>query len=485
MINKSSVIATPCMLAVVLLLHLSAVAQITEGTRVIRPKEIHEVLVNPGMGFTTFQRFNGDDLNEGAGWTEGFPIEYQEFDGDLANKNYPATSIAYFRVYWKFLEPQAGKYNWDMIDKALSTAESRGQTLMLRIAPYGSGPERDVPDWYRAMVGEKRDWKYQSSVNGWVVDPEDPRYVQYFGGLIANLGKRYDGHPFMNAVDISFIGAWGEGAGSELLTQHTMEALVDAYTDNFTKTPLIALLMDEKTNKYAQAKGNGNVGWRVDCIGDLGFWAKDQNGWTHMYDFYPQSIIEYGTQDAWQTAPVSLEICGTFLRWRDQEKYSADDVKYIFDETLKWHITSFNAKSSAVPPEWQPLVNDWLKKMGYRFVLRRFTYPERVKRNARLDFTSWWENKGVAPCYEAFPLAIRLKNKKEEMTFLTRAHIPKWLPGDNIYNDALFIPGTMKAGEYDVQIALLDRFTHKPKVLLAIEGKDKDGWYTLGKITVE
>lgn len=71
------------------------------------------------------------------------------------------------------------------------------------------------------------------------------------------------------------------------------------------------------------------------------------------------------------------------------------------------------------------------------------------------------------------------------MTFLTRAHIPKWLPGDNIYNDALFIPGTMKAGEYDVQIALLDRFTHKPKVLLAIEGKDKDGWYTLGKITVE
>ena len=42
----------------------------------VRPKEIDEVLVNPGMGFTTFQRFNGDRLNEGLEWTEGFPIEY-------------------------------------------------------------------------------------------------------------------------------------------------------------------------------------------------------------------------------------------------------------------------------------------------------------------------------------------------------------------------------------------------------------------------
>jgi len=34
-------------------------------TVIVRPKEIHDVLVNPGIGFTTFQRFNGDDLNPG------------------------------------------------------------------------------------------------------------------------------------------------------------------------------------------------------------------------------------------------------------------------------------------------------------------------------------------------------------------------------------------------------------------------------------
>ncbi len=117
--------------------HLILSAQEKPVTLVVKPAEIHDVLNNPGIGFTTFQRFNGDELNEGNGWTEGFPIVYQDFDGDLTNKNYPQTSIAYFRVYWRYLEPEPGQYNWPMIDKALRTAAERGQTLMLRIPPYG------------------------------------------------------------------------------------------------------------------------------------------------------------------------------------------------------------------------------------------------------------------------------------------------------------------------------------------------------------
>lgn len=73
-----------------------------------RPKLIDDVLINPGIGFMTFQRFNGDKLNEGKGWTEGSPIVYQDFDGNLENENHPATTIAYFRVYWKYLEAEKG-----------------------------------------------------------------------------------------------------------------------------------------------------------------------------------------------------------------------------------------------------------------------------------------------------------------------------------------------------------------------------------------
>ena len=102
---------------VVLAVGMTASLSAQQTTVVVKPVEIHDVLVNPGIGFMTFQRFNGDALNAGIKWTEGFPIEYQPFPGTLENKDFPMTSIAYFRVYWRFLEPEKGVYNWDLIDR--------------------------------------------------------------------------------------------------------------------------------------------------------------------------------------------------------------------------------------------------------------------------------------------------------------------------------------------------------------------------------
>jgi len=221
------------------------------------------------------------------------------------------------------------------------------------------------------------------------------------------LGNRYDGHPDLEAVDLSIVGFWGEGSGSANLTQETRESLVNSYTDNFKKTPLIMLLTDAKTNKYGLSRAN--VGWRVDCLGDIGYPVKDKGnpGWSHHYNYYPQGIINFGMQDAWKKAPVSLEICHVFNQWKEERGFSNNDVNYIIDESLKWHISSFNAKSSGVPEEWKPLIDRWLKKMGYRFVLRSFSYPASVAVNQKLSFKSWWDNKGVAPIYKKF-LAIRI-----------------------------------------------------------------------------
>ncbi len=450
---------------------LCAMSAFTQETVIVRPTEIDDVLINPGIGFMTFQRFNGDELNEGKGWTEGFPIVYQDFDGNLENKDHPMTSLAYFRVYWKFVEPEKDVYAWDLLDKALETAKARKQTLLLRIAPYGTGPERDVPDWYREMMGEEKDLP----VEKWQTNPEDPRYVEHFGGMIRDLGKRYNGHPVLESVDLSIVGAWGEGAGSARLTQETREALVDAYLEAFPDTTLIMLLTDEKTNQYGISKRN--VGWRVDCLGDMGGFSKT---WSHMYDYYPQAIINFGMKDAWKKAPVSFEVCWVMQHWKD----NGWDIDYIIDQSLKWHISSFNAKSSPVPEEWWPQVNRWLKKMGYRFVLRKFTYPSQVKPGGKLTFTSWWENKGVAPCYKPFPLAFRLKNDENQYIIKTEADIRNWLPGDNLYDDTVTVPKDIAKGEYHLEIGLLDLYSDVPKVKLAIAGRNDEGWYPLGKLVV-
>ena len=437
---------------------------------IVRPAEIDDVLINPGIGFMTFQRFNGDSLNEGLRWTEGLPIEYQEWDGSLENKDHPDTSMAYFRIYWKFIEPENKSYRWDLLDRALDTARERKQTLMLRIAPYGTGEERDVPAWYRELVGPEADLP----VKKWQTDPEDPRYIEHFGGMIRALGARYDGHPDLESVDMALVGAWGEGAGSALLSPATRRGLVDAYLDSFEQTPLLMLLTDEKTNKYGISRKP--VGWRVDCLGDMGGFNPN---WNHMEDYYPQGIINFGMRDAWEKAPVSFEVCWVMKKWMNE----GWDIDEIIDESLKWHISSFNAKSSPVPAEWEPQVNRWLKKMGYRFVLRKLTYPSEVEPGEVLPLTSWWDNKGVAPCYKPYRLAIRLKGPQQDEILMTSADITSWMPGDNLYDTSLFVPAGTEPGSYELGLALVD---HKnlPKIQLAIEGRGEDGWYWMGRLQV-
>ena len=36
------------------------------------------------------------------------------------------------------------------------------------------------------------------------------------------VGARYDGHPDLESVDLSIVGAWGEGAGSAELSEKTI-----------------------------------------------------------------------------------------------------------------------------------------------------------------------------------------------------------------------------------------------------------------------
>jgi hypothetical protein len=322
------------------------------------------------------------------------------------------------------------------------------------------------------MVGPEENLPEQK----WRTDPEDPRYVEHFGGMVRALGARYDGHPDLESVDLSILGAWGEGAGSARLSQKTREALVDSYLDAFPKTHLVMLLTDEKTNRYGLSKRN--VGWRVDCLGDMGGFSPT---WCHMLDYYPQAIINFGMRDAWQKAPVTLEVCWVIQHWKDK----GWDIDYIIDQSLKWHISSFNAKSSPVPEEWWPQVNRWLKRMGYRFVLRKFTYPSKVKPGAELAFTSWWENKGVAPCYRQFRLAIRLRRNQEHEILIADADLRSWLPGDNLYDDAAVVPESIADGQYELDIGVLEDQTDRTAVKLAIAGRRPDGWYNLGKINVQ
>ncbi|HEY7354524.1 MAG TPA: DUF4832 domain-containing protein, partial [Terriglobales bacterium] len=88
----------------ILILFCSLAFAQTGQTTVIRPTEIDDILVNPGMGIETFNRFSGQALNQGTKWSEVGP-EAPIADAPAGTVDFPGSSVAYLRWFWSQLEP--------------------------------------------------------------------------------------------------------------------------------------------------------------------------------------------------------------------------------------------------------------------------------------------------------------------------------------------------------------------------------------------
>jgi hypothetical protein len=464
----------------ILLLALLATTFLSAGfaqdeTVIIRPKEIGDVLVNPGMGIQTFQRFNGDPLNVDLKWSEEGPTAKLAAG---AKPDFPDASLAYCRWFWEALEPERGKYRWEIIDNALAEARAHGQTLAIRLMPYDQ--KHTLPEWYRNSGARRANQPTDKDGAIWQPDFSDPLYLKYWGELVAAAGKRYDGHPDLDTVDVSSVGYWGEGWSDYMPPFPTQKVLIDIWVQAFPRTPLLMNFDEEKALAYGVQQG---AGWRLDCLGDLRsqYWESWHRRWSHMLDFYPLQVVRARAQDVWQRSPVSLESCGVPGYWFKQ----GWDVDYILSQALRWHVTSLNVKSTPLPPEWKKQVDEFQKKMGYRFILRRLEYPKAVKAGRMMPVSMWWLNAGVAPVYREYWLAIELRSPSASAVIRTEADVRKWLPGDAVFDGSVYVPETLKPGTYRVRVGLLDPRTGQPAIKLAIEGRQADGWYDLGEIAVE
>lgn len=443
------------------------------STVVVRPKEIHDVLVNPGMGITTFQRFEGQALNPPLTWSEEGPTE-KLADPEL-KPEFPPTSVSYCRWVWDVIEPKRGEFHWEIIDLALDEARKHGQTLAIRLMPYTD--KHALPDWYRSSGARRANKPSDKDGSIWQPDYTDPLFLKYWGELVAESGKRYDANPFLDSVDISSIGYWGEGWSPYMPDFSYQKQLTDIWFAAFHVTPLLMNFDEEQALAYGTQRG---AGWRLDCLGDLRHFSDNPYFQPEMLDVYPQQVVRAGIQEVWQRSPVSLETCGTPAEW----KKDGFDVEYILAQALRWHVSTVNVKSSPIPAEWKTQFEDFQKKVGYRLILRRLEYPRTVRAGQMMQIHMWWLNAGVAPVYREYRLALEMRSAGGSGFATVPVDVRKWLPGDAVFDGPLYVPAELKAGKYRVRIAMLDPRTGKPAIQFAIEGRQPDGWYEFGEITV-
>jgi hypothetical protein len=149
-------------------------------------------------------------------------------------------------------------------------------------------------------------------------------------------------------------------------------------------------------------------------------------------------------------------------------------------------VSVLNAKSSPIPIEWRSRVDEFLTKVGYRFVLRQMTHASEAQPGRTLLLHSRWENIGVAPIYHDWPLAYRLRSAEDHVVarWASTAQLRQWLPGVHEVEDAVTLSEDVPEGSYVLDVAILDQGGRVPFVDLAISGKRQDRWYPISTVMI-
>lgn len=444
------------------------------------PEETDELLSNPGMGWETFHRTRDKDKNLPA-WI-------------------PST-VHYARWGWGTLEPQPGRIDYAFLDKILKETREAGQRLAFRFMCCSTTRGRPYhPAWLKEVGGKILVCDYGSQKGLLIPDLDDLVVLERHLDFIKRLGARYDGHADIDHVDLGSVGWWGEWhmSGSRTGKMPTMEnrkKIIDAYVAAFRKTPLLMLVGGGECLTYAAQRG---AGWRADCLGDMGGFSKT---WCHMRQGYPKYITEAGIGDVWKTAPVAWESCWEMRRWV-RDKWP---LRFIFNYALALHGSYLNNKSAPLPEgeNVRREIERFLRRLGYRLVLRELKHPKRARASEPLVLAMRWQNVGSAPCYRPYRVAYRLTNKSGyTKTLIGTVTVEKWMPGSvetftpeffkepadlplgEIVEvvDRVVLPANMPAGTFRLSVGVVGEKTSQPVVRLGIKGRAEDGWYPLSEL---
>lgn len=195
--------------------------------------------------------------------TSGFRGIYAFNTGNAStlasNPNIAGTTLTY---YWAQIEPQAGQYNWSLIDNDMKPWVTAGKSVIIRVSASGwkkwqptQNSGQGTPQWVLDQ-GVKHVTDSDGSVK-----PEywNPKFLSNLADFVHALGAKYDGNPNVTCIEMG-IGDGGEtkvdtgkdpnqlklwqGIGyTDALWYGAITSIINMYVQNFTKTPL-ALMPD-------------------------------------------------------------------------------------------------------------------------------------------------------------------------------------------------------------------------------------------------
>ncbi len=437
--------------------------------------------------------------------------------------SFPGMDHLYLRLAWNYLEPGEGKFDWTDIDRIVAKYVPKGYKISFRISCSETGSYPDsfgeltdgvhyaTPSWVR-KAGAEGTVVDNGRIRFWVPKWDDPVYLEKLDQFHKAFAARYDDKSWVSYVDIGSIGDWGEGHTSFSTkirpTMSEVKANIDVYLKNYKKSQIIAnddMIAEGRPEKdirelYQYLVSNG-IGLRDDsplvdwyfqyCLQD----SAGNYQWTISHPFLYDSL--------YLKEPIVFELQHYRSIKKDGNwlgKNGATIIpKYKVSgaETFRGALETMHATYIG----YHGYVEDWLadnpeltgelaNRCGYWYFPVKALVPEKFKRGEN-GLSIEWLNKGVAPAYKNFSLALRFEAEKPENSFdllIENSANMTWLPGvSRLEKYAVNIPSKTPKGRYKLSFKLLDRTNEeKQDIQIGISEKiiDNQGFVNLGIVSI-
>jgi hypothetical protein len=482
--------------------------------------------------------------------------------GNPAQQRYPAWPASYdasLRVSWRQLQPtdprslppdapDDRRFDFSVIDDALTKLQNRDMRLTLRVYAYNSCcndsyPDNTniaIPDWMRSAATNYPAPPNSPTPRVTQVVPNwnDPNYLNASGELLAALGRRYDGDERLSVFEFSGYGDFSENHIAYLrdalgapgvapdesaaklgyysqfrdqsITIASIRQLVAANVNAFPHTQLVItpqnpeivreLLADDVTKKLSAP-----VGIRSDCLGvqaPLPAWAESSDShYVQVNDAVVNAI-----KQRLASAPVISEWCqlpnGTDPR-SYYEKGLHDVVRYHVSMTSSVNFADRDS-TSAMDPNLFLLWAQANASAGYRYSVE--TRPGSQSIQGKVATISVvWTNYGTAAATEqwtpgyklvdfsgavvrSLPATVNLTTLVHDDTSSSREEA---VPASSTESVHIDLKG-LAPGHYTLR-ASVDWQQHKPNashvvnyapMALARDGRDGAGLYPIATLDI-
>ncbi|MHC4872365.1 MAG: DUF4832 domain-containing protein [Planctomycetota bacterium] len=435
-----------------------------------------------GMSYNVLPESDEIQNNPHQGWMihyyDNSSYKYGAKLGPDMLEDFPGLNIIYLRLAWSHFESEEGKFNWDLFDKQIERWTAAGKRIALRVTSCETLEDQffATPEWVKDAGAKGQYYKEKY----WEPDYDDPVFLEKLENFIAAFAAKYDGQPFIEFVDMGSYGVWGEwhtsGSTKRTWPAEVQIKHIDLYKKYFKNTQLLMLYgADEKAVRYALE--NCGTGLRNDSIGGVSEYL-DFGG------FYRQELFE----EYYLKNPICLELCHG---WYFADYDNWDDGLMLQKGVERLHASWITCHDW--PREWlnenKELAGKLARRIGYQLYLNAVVFPESAGQAETITIQFNFENRGVAPLYQKYPLALSFINIDTGFE-IRQVHssfsISKVLPDTvSINNLKWLVPENMPSGKYNLSIGLVKSASDLTAAInLCNSCKNDFGYYDLGEVEI-